>query len=73
MNICILGSSYFVTAKVLVNKFADFLFIYCKESMYIVFEDREGNCPPPPTNLSKYLYKGKSEIEVNVNNSCEGA
>jgi hypothetical protein len=35
--------------------------------MYSVFEDKLQNCTPD--SLNKYLYNGKSEIEVNRNNS----
>jgi len=44
-----------------------FFKIYCKESMYSVFEDKIVSL----TNLNKYLYNGKSEIKVNMNNSSE--
>jgi hypothetical protein len=39
-----------------------FLSIYCKQSMYSMFEAKLQNCPL--TNLNKYVYNGKSEIKV---------
>jgi hypothetical protein len=44
-----------------------FFKIYCKESMYSMLEDKI----VPLTNLNKYLWNGKCEIKVNVNNSSE--
>ena len=44
-----------------------FLRFIAKESMYSVFEDKI----VPLTNLIKYLYNGKCEIKVNMNNSSE--
>jgi hypothetical protein len=43
--------------------------IYCKESMYIMFEYKLQNCSP--NQINKYLCSGKGEIEVNINNSSE--
>jgi len=42
-----------------------YIYIYCRESMYSVFEDKT----VPVTNMNKYLYSGKNEIELNINNS----
>ena len=46
-----------------------FLTSYCTVSMYS--RSRTNNKIAPLTNLGKYLYNGKSEIKVNINNNSE--